>query len=691
MVQIVKQFLNKTTSYEIPPLLHNNLITESDIDKCNVLNECFANQSSINDTNAHVPHLTHPTHALLDNFEISTTDISDAISVLNPSKAPGPDGISPRLIKEARRELLIPLKHIFNMSLRNHVFPDCWKNANVVPIFKNKGDPSDPTNYRPVSLLNVFSKVMEKCIHKHVFNYFLEHRIISPVQSGFMSGDSTVNQLLYVYDFICKSLDEGSEVRIIFCDISKAFDRVWHGGLLYKLSEYGISGTLLHWFENYLSNRRQRVCTGGVFSDWKVVKAGVPQGSVLGPLLILVYINDIVHNINANIRLFADDTSIFLRVDNPIGAANELNEDLRTINRWAQQWLVSFNPSKTESLLISKKRNKPQHPPVYFSNTIINEVTEHKHLGIIFSDNGQWNKHIQYIAETTRKRLAILRSQQFKLDRISLERVYISFIRPVLEYGDILWNNCSDDMKQLLESLHLEAGRIIIGATKYCNTDKILKELGWETLQKRRDNHKLSMYYRMVNNTTPSFLSDLVPLQVRDVSRYPLRNANDFIGITSRTNTYNHSFIPDTARKWNSLDINVRTLPTLSRFRSAIKSSIEFPPLHFKHQQTDRPAQIYHTRLRLGCSSLNHDLFRRNLVPSPRCSCGQVETIEHYLLNCNKYNDLRNRYINSLPFPRTVQSLTRGLDGHSNQMNNAIFKNVQHYIIKTQRFSFTAI
>jgi len=169
---------------------------------------------------------------------------------------------------------------------------------------------------------------------------------LTKLQSGFMPGDSTGYQLISLYNVIAKALDEGEEVRAVFCDVSKAFDKVWHKGLIYKLKLYGIRGNLLNWFTSYLENRSQRVVIQGTRSTTKYIEAGVPQGSVLGPLLFLVYINDIVENINCNIRLFADDTSIYITVDNPTTTANTLNTDLNTISKWAEKWQVNFNPKK---------------------------------------------------------------------------------------------------------------------------------------------------------------------------------------------------------------------------------------------------------------------------------------------------------------------------------------------------------
>lgn len=220
------------------------------------------------------------------------------MSSLDISKACGPDLINPRLLKCASNELCAPITKLFNKLLQESMFPNCWKDANVIPLYK-KGDPSDVKNYRPISLCSILGKVFEKCILKYLNIFLSENNIITNLQSGFRTGDSTICQLIDISNDIVKALDSGKEVRVFFCDISKAFDRVWHTGLLVKLRAIGISGKLLLWFENYLSNRRNRVTITNGTSEWLNINAGVPQGSILGPILFLIYINDIVLDINS--------------------------------------------------------------------------------------------------------------------------------------------------------------------------------------------------------------------------------------------------------------------------------------------------------------------------------------------------------------------------------------------------------
>ena len=203
-------------------------------------------------------------------------------------KASGPNAISYRILRELSSELSTPLCSLFNHSLHTECVPISYKEANVTPVPK-KGDLSIVSNYRPISLLNSEDKVSERLVLKHLYNHLHRHNLISSLQSSFMPGDSTVNQFAYLYNTFCQTLDVGKEVRVVFGDISKAFDRVWHSGLLLKLQAAGVTGEVLAWFKSYLSNRKQRVVLPGAVSDWVFIQAGVPQGSILGPLLFLLY------------------------------------------------------------------------------------------------------------------------------------------------------------------------------------------------------------------------------------------------------------------------------------------------------------------------------------------------------------------------------------------------------------------
>ena len=223
----------------------------------------------------------------------------------------------------------------------------------------------------------------------------------------------------------------------------------------------------------------------------------MPQGFILGPLLFLIYINDIVEDIHSCIRLFAGDTSLYIIVDNPLQAAERLNEGLEKIHSWAAKWLVSFNPAKSKSILFSRKLNRPFHPPLIMNQQVINQETSQKHLGLIFSSDCNWHEHIDYVKTKAWSRINVMRKLKFKLDRKSLETIYFSFIRPLLEYANVVWNNCTQYESNELEKIQNEAARIVTGATKLASLHSLYADTGWESLASRREKHKLILYYKM--------------------------------------------------------------------------------------------------------------------------------------------------------------------------------------------------
>ena len=249
--------------------------------------------------------------------------------------------------------LVLPLRVIFQNIIVTSTYPDMWKLANVTPIYK-KGGKQLIKNYRPISLLPICGKMFEKIIFNNLYSYLNANNLITnnlysylnannlitKNQSGFRPDDSTTNQLLYLVNEIHEAFEDPKslEVRIVFLDISKAFDKVWHDGLILKLKQNGISDRLIKLFENYLHNRKQHVVLNGFHSDYSLIEAGVPQGSVLGPLLFLLYINDVEKTITSNINFFADDTMLFSIVKDAVVSANDLNHDLDLIYRWAYQW-----------------------------------------------------------------------------------------------------------------------------------------------------------------------------------------------------------------------------------------------------------------------------------------------------------------------------------------------------------------
>ena len=591
--------------------------------------------------------------------------------------------ISPNFLKNAAKELSKPLAMLFNKSLQAGFFPDQWKLANVVPVFKN-GLKELVSNYRPIALLSIIGKSMERCIFKHFFNFSIRNNLITGVQSGFIPGDSTTNQLLHITNFFGKALDEGKEIRVVFCDISRAFDRVWHEGLIYKLEQIGVKGKLLKWFKSYLSNRKQKVVISGKSSEILSIKAGVPQGSILGPLLFLIYINDIVLDIACNIRLFADDTSLSIIVEDPYAAATLLNDDIEKIHNWSEKWLVNFNPRKTEIMTISRKTIKPHHPPVYMNNNLIKEVENHKHLGLIFDEDGSWCSHVNEIIIKVTPRLNLFRNLKFKLNRKQLQTIYFSFIRPILEYADIIWDNIPDYLSNQLENIQIEAARIVTGGTKLTSRASLYGETGWDTLSDRRRKHKIFKFHGMFHNKTPQYLTDIVPQQLLRVHNYNTRQANNIQNIPCRTTFYQNSFLPSVVRIWNNIPEEIRSNPSKPNLKRYLNQNLTKIPLYYNYGS--RIAQVLHARLRMNSSSLNEYLFRKNLTDSNLCSCGEIESNKHFLLECRNYTLLRQRTIETLPYNYTLENLLFGNELLTDDENKNIFLQVQSFIVDSKRF-----
>ena len=490
----------------------------SDYDKANCLNDYFASISHIDERQASVPNLPNYTTANLSNIVLQESEIRDVIKILDTNKAVGEDLISHKVLKNVCQTICLPLCLLFNKSLSVCVFPKIWKSAIVMPLFK-KGNTNLCSNYRPISLLSCVGKLMERVVYKHMYNHLINNNLIYEKQSGFLKGHSTVFQLLDIYHQIAQSLDTKCYTCIVFCDISKAFDRVWHKGLLCKLEKNGINGNLLKWIESYLVNRTQKVFVGSSVSQSQQVKAGVPQGSVLGPLFFLVYVNDIIENLLCITRLFADDTSLACTTSSIPDLEGIINHDLALINDWSKKWLVDFNPNKTEALFFSLKPNVIK-PNLVFDHITVNQVNHHKHLGLTFSSNGKWHDHIQNITKSASKLVGLMRKLKYTLNRQSLNQIYISFVRPILEYASIVWDGCTKLEQETLEKVQNEAARVVTGLTLSVSLQNLYREVNWLSLAERRKYQKLLCMFRVNKDNVPNYIFLLILQYMKSINTY---------------------------------------------------------------------------------------------------------------------------------------------------------------------------
>ena len=393
------------------------------MEKAELFNSFFLKQCSLINNRSTLPtHLQYLANNRLSSVTFYQDDIAKIIQNLGSGKAHGHDNISIRMLKICGSAIYKPLAITFKQCVDTGIFLSKWKKGNIVPIHK-KGEKQTLKNYRPVSLLLICGKILERLMFNEMFKCFIENELISSNQTGFKPGDSCINQLVSITHEIYKFFDEGHEVRGVFLDILKAFDKVWHGGIIFKLTQNGISEKLLKLLRDFLSESRQRVVRNGQASTWTDVTAGISQGSILNPLLFLIYINDLSERLSTNAKLFADDTSLFSVIHDSQTSANVLNKDLEMIHNWAFQWKMNFNPDPTkqaQEVIFSRKTKKLTHPPLVFNNTNVTQSRYQKHLGITLDSKLTFENHINMVTTQINKTIGPLRKLQNLLPRTAL-------------------------------------------------------------------------------------------------------------------------------------------------------------------------------------------------------------------------------------------------------------------------------
>ena len=473
--------------------------------------------------------------------------------------------------------------------------------------------------------------------------------MLSKNQSGFRPGDSTIYQLLSITTTIYQNFESYDETRAVFLDISKAFDKVWHNGLLFKLKRNGISGTLLAFFRNYLLNRYQCVVLNGQESKWMSLQAGVPQGSVLGPLLFLVYINDLMDNISSDMCLFADDSSLFTCVKGVNQTHDKLVKDLQTVSQWAYQWKMVFNPDLTKQaieIIFSCKDKKPDHPEVFFNGIPIAREPHTKHLGVYLDSRLNFSKHIKEKVLKATKGVTLLKFLSKYVDRNVLDLSYKMYVRPHLDYGDVIYHNQRLDLMNLVERVQYKAALVVSGCWQGTSRKKLYDELGWESLSDRRWLRRLTIFYKISNGLAPSYLSDHIPK--RNEIRMVLRNRTDNIPLT-RTQRYENSFFPYTIKSWKNLDEEEKSKPSVESFKKYLNNFIR-PLGHPLFGISDKIGIKLLTKIRVSFSDLRDHRFDHNFnCISPICSCGlDDETSVHFFLRCPLYSTQRTTLLSKI-------------------------------------------
>ena len=495
------KYLNKQSS-SIPTLNHNGSEYCTDPEKANVLNSYF---------NKCFNHTVPPISPLPSNDEAVYTcppdilctveEVQHMLQKLDTGKANGPDAISARMLKHTASAIAPSVTELFNLSIRTGQLPKDWKVSYVVPIPKRPGAKS-PSDFRPISLLSVLSKVLERHFHMLISDHLSEQYPLSNCQWGFQPNKSALSALISTTHDWLQQLEAGNEIGAIFFDFEKAFDRVPHQPLMSKLMGLGLDPYIMTWLHNYLANRRQSVVVGGTKSASSYAVSGVPQGSILGPLLFLIYIDDVTYgpfSPGTRIVLYADDILLYRTILSN-SDYSYLQSDANTVQDWVNCNHMSLNPSKCKFMLISRKRNRINNPPMIIINgQILESVPTFKYLGLLLTSDLSWSKHIEGACTKAKKILGLLYRRFYQhADQDTLCQLYISIVRPHMEYAAPVWDPHLRKDQDLLESTQKFACTMITRKWDK-GYDELLNMTNLPSLADRRLYLKLCSLYKIVH------------------------------------------------------------------------------------------------------------------------------------------------------------------------------------------------
>ena len=495
------------TKSGVSPLLQDkknpNSLKFNDNEKAEILQDQFCSVFTKEQLES-TPGLEKRTDKAIKDLEIVESAVRKEILALNTNKSCGPDEISPLLLIKLVEFVTGPLTALMNASIEHGILPQDWKNAFVSPIFK-KGARNLAENYRPISLTSIACKLMEKFVKDAVLTYLVEHNLLSKKQFGFISGRSTVTQLLQYLDKCAEVIASGGVVDSIYFDFSKAFDTVPHQRLSAKMKAYGIQGNLLKWIEAFLTGREQMVRVNGELSGPKSVISGIPQGSVLGPLLFVLYINDLPDTVSSNILLFADDTKIFQQVRSREDALS-LQKDIDALNAWSEKWLLKFNTDKCHVLTLGKI-DKIMHTHRYtLYGDELDHVFEEKDLGVIVDMEMNFEEHMAAKVKKANAMMGLIRRSFSYLDGETFKKLYSSFVRPHLEYANSVWSPHLRKHIKMLENVQIRGTKLVDGM-KTMSYPERLQALNLPTLVHRRDRGDMIQVWKHFNSYDRSTLS----------------------------------------------------------------------------------------------------------------------------------------------------------------------------------------
>ena len=510
----------------------------------------------------------------LINKYIEPADKNELFKLVNnlrKSKSPGPDNIGPGLIKEVIEAIADPLLHIFNLSLNEGTVPDKLKIAKVVPIYK-KGDKSQACNYRPISLLSVFDKLLERLMYNRLYIFLTKHNILYKYQFGFRKNYSTALALIEVIDNIYSKLDEQHFVLGIYLDLQKAFDTVNHEVLLCKLYNYGIRGVAYDWFKSYLSNRQQYTVEGFASSLAKIT-CGVPQGSVLGPLLFLPYVNDIANAVPDHIvKLFADDTNLFIANKDPFLLNIIANEAINNLNKWFITNRLSLNVDKTCYMVFTPhKSDYSVNFKLLLGGLEIKKVKSCRYLGLIIDDELKWSEHIDTIYSCLLKYVGIFYKLRNKVPAGVMKNVYYAFVHSHILYGIELYANTFSTYIDRLIKLNNKILRILLNQSRFCSVNELYTSFNTLSIPVLHKRQILMLVHNTLyhSSSLPDVFANYFTLN-SSVHTYSTRSHSDihiyraYTSFGQRSVTYKGGIL------WNSLPSDLKCIHLSVQFKSKL-------------------------------------------------------------------------------------------------------------------------
>ena len=464
-------------------------MTDTDTENCNVLSDFFSSVFTKEPEGNDMPQFDSRCDNILNFVNISEDIVLKKLNSVKVDKSQGPDGINPRILKECSSSVVKPLHIIFKKSLETGTVPKDFKEAYISPIFK-KGSRNDPGNYRPVSVTSIPCKILESLIRDSMVNYLDIHKLIAKEQHGFVKGRSCLTNLLETLDDSTNSLDEGEGLDMIYLDYSKAFDSVGHKRLIHKIKSYGFGDVFINWITDFLANRKQRVFLRGHLSEQKDVLSGVPQGSVLGPLLFILFVNDLPDIVNGKVKMYADDTRLY---DNQRNSGS-LQEDLDKLEKWSREWLLRFNELKCEVMHFGK--GNPEHT-YKIGQTELVKVTEEKDLGVYIKNDAKPSLQCIEAAKKATQALGFVKRTFSHFDCTSFSVVYRTYIRPHMEFAVEAWNPYLKKDIECFKKIQHRATKLV-PQLRNLEYEERLKVLNLTTLEERRVRGDLIQAYRII-------------------------------------------------------------------------------------------------------------------------------------------------------------------------------------------------